>query len=443
MQTLKVQITGSGSELQGVGRLPDGRAVFVRGALPGETVLIELTREAPRFAEARLLEVIEASAERRESDCPYANRCGGCAARHMSYACSLALKRQRVLDALTRLGGVADAHVADTLPSPKLNRYRNKAEYALQFAHGQLQAGYCATGSHRVVDVDDCMLQHPLSVKALNWLRRDLPERACASHIKYLVTRVNRDGALCVVLCGDAPVQNEALQMAQALKRALPELESAHFCRLRQRPAHALDGACSCLLGPSTMNDRLLDLEFELSPQSFFQVNPEQTEVLYRLALDAAQLRPSMRLLDVYCGAGTISLAAAGMGAQVTGVEIVAPAVENAKRNARRNGLANRAHFICGDAAHETPRLIASGQRFDAAIIDPPRRGADAATLNALADAELARIVYVSCNPSTLARDVKLLCARGYALEWARPVDMFPWTEHVETVVLLCAALRN
>lgn len=437
MEPLKIQISGSGSEMQGVGRLPDGRAVFVRGALPGETVLVELTREAPRFAEARLLSVLEPSPERRDSACPHAGRCGGCAARHMSYACSLQLKRQRVLDALTRLGGVADARVTDTQPSPKCERYRNKAEYALQCAGGHVQAGYCAAGSHRVVDIDDCLLQHPLSVKALCWLRGALPQYACAGHIKYLVTRVNRDGVLCIVLCADAPVQDDARRLARAMKQALPALESAHFCRLKQRPAHALDGACSVLLGAATLTDQLLELEFELSPQSFFQVNAEQTEVLYRIALEAAQIRSGMRLLDVYCGAGTISLAAAKMGAQVVGVEIVAPAVENAKRNALRNNLAGRARFICGDAARETPRLIAAGQHFDAAIIDPPRRGADAATLNALADAGLARIVYVSCNPSTLARDVKLLCARGYTLDLVRPVDMFPWTEHVETVALM------
>ena len=437
MEPLKIQISGSGSEMQGVGRLPDGRAVFVRGALPGETVLVELTREAPRFAEARLLSVLKPSPERRDSACPHVGRCGGCAARHMSYACSLQLKRQRVLDALTRLGGVADARVADAQPSPKCERYRNKAEYALQYAGGHVQAGYCAAGSHRVVDIDDCLLQHPLSVKALCWLRGALPQYACAGHIKYLVTRVNRDGALCIVLCADAPVQDDARRLARAMEQALPALESAHFCRLKQRPAHALDGACSVLLGAATLTDQLLELEFELSPQSFFQVNAEQTEVLYRIALEAAQIRSGMRLLDVYCGAGTISLAAAKMGAQVVGVEIVAPAVENAKRNALRNNLAGRARFICGDAARETPRLIAAGQHFDAAIIDPPRRGADAATLNALADAGLARIVYVSCNPSTLARDVKLLCARGYTLDLVRPVDMFPWTEHVETVALM------
>jgi len=186
------------------------------------------------------------------------------------------------------------------------------------------------------------------------------------------------------------------------------------------------------------MEDELLGLRFKLSPQSFFQINPEQTEKLYQRALEAAGLgNPDMRVLDAYCGAGTITLAAARKAAYAVGVEIVAPAIENAKKNAVMNGLQKKTRFICADAAREIPRLIAAGERFDAAILDPPRKGADAALLNAIADVRIPRVAYVSCNPATLARDVKLLCARGYRLEWAQPVDMFPWTEHIECVTCL------
>jgi len=188
-----------------------------------------------------------------------------------------------------------------------------------------------------------------------------------------------------------------------------------------------------------TMQDTLLGLRFELSPQSFFQVNPEQTEILYTKALEAAMPNGSLdhRILDVYCGAGTITLAAAERASFAVGVELVPPAIENARRNAKMNGLEKKTRFICGDAAREIPRLIASGERFGAAIIDPPRKGADERVLGAMAHAGLPRIAYVSCNPSTLARDVKFLAAQGYRLEWAQPVDMFPWTEHVETAASL------
>ena len=433
----RILISGTGSEMQGVGRLADGRAVFVPGALPGEAVEIEIAREAKRFCEARLLRVIEPSPERIDSACPHADRCGGCAARHMRYAYSLELKRRRVIDALSRIGGVDAPVVFDAIGCANPERSRNKAEYAVEMRNGAIQAGCFERGSRRVLPIRDCLLQRPESVDALNWISDHLGEYGFAPHIRGLVTRVNRAGELTAVLSGDAPLGNGLQTFAAAMARDLPELISLHYCRLKPRPAHALDGSCTCVSGAQTMRDTLLGLTFELSPQSFFQVNPVQTEILYGKALEAAGIADGNRVLDAYCGAGTITLAAAARGARCIGVEIVAPAIENARRNAAANGLADRARFICGDAAREIPRLIAAGECFDAAILDPPRKGADAALLNALADAAIPRIAYVSCDPGTLARDVKLLRDRSYRLEWAQPVDMFPWTGHVETVALL------
>lgn len=432
-----IEITGTGSELQGVGRLADGRAAFVVGALPGERVEIEIVREAARYCQARLLRVIDASPERVESACPYYWRCGGCSARHMRYETSLRLKRQRVFDALSRLGGVQVPTVFETMGCDNADRSRNKAEYAVEFRGGVLHVGSLETQSHRVISLEDCLLQRCESVHALNWVQAHLTEYACVAHIRYLVTRVNRAGELAAVFSADAPVTDEVRRIAREMMAALPELRSVSLCRLKARPAHALDGACTHIAGCETLTDELLGMRFELSPQSFFQVNPPQAEALYRKALEAVEAGPGRRILDAYCGAGTITLAAAQRGARALGVEIVAPAIENARRNARRNGFEDRTCFVCGDAAREVPRRIAAGERFDAAILDPPRKGAEAALLNALASAKLPHIAYVSCNPSTLARDVKLLIERGYRFEWAQPVDMFPWTEHVETVVLL------
>ena len=327
--------------------------------------------------------------------------------------------------------------MSETIGCEAAERCRNKAEYALEMQGGRLRAGYFEARSHRVLPVEDCRLQRTESVRALNWIQAHLAEHACAGHIRGLVTRVNRAGEMMVVLCGDAPVQEGVNAVAQKMQADLPELKSVFFCRLKARPTHALDGVCSHVAGAQTLCDELLGLKFELSPQSFFQVNPVQTEALYRKALEAAGAGKGCRLLDAYCGAGTITLAAAQLGAQALGVEIVAPAIENARRNARRNGYEGRVRFVCADAAREIPRRIAAGERFAAAVLDPPRKGADPQLLEALAGAEIPRVAYVSCNPSTLARDVKILSARGYRLEWAQPVDMFPWTEHVETVVLL------
>ena len=433
----RVLITGVGSELQGVGRLADGRAVFVPGALPDEEVEIEVVRDAKRFCEARLLRVCAPSPERVEISCPHALRCGGCAARHMRYEYALQLKRRRVADALERIGGIAAPAVFETIGCADPERSRNKAEYAVELRDGVVRIGTQESRSHRVIPIEDCPLQRGESVRALNWLAAHLSEYSCAPHIRNLVTRVNRSGELAVVLSGVAHPQDELRGLAVAMSRDLPELISLHYCKLAQRPSHALDGVCTLVWGAPTMSDVLMGLRFELSPQSFFQVNPPQAEALYSKALEGAGIGEGTRLIDAYCGAGTITLAAAARGARCVGVEIVAPAIENARRNAACNRMADRARFLCGDAAREIPRLLARGERFDAAILDPPRRGADAALLRALAGADIPRVAYVSCDPGTLARDVKLLIELGYAFRWAQPVDMFPWTAHVETVVQL------
>ena len=442
MMMEKIRIHGAGSEMQGVGRLADGRAVFVPGALPGETAEIEITKDAARFCEGRLIRIISPSDERAESACPHYGVCGGCSARHMNYASTLRLKRQRVYDALSRIGGVQEPLVFDTIGCAEPERSRNKAEYAVEMKNGALKIGCFAAKSHRVIPVEDCLLQKRESIRLLNWMQANLAGYGCASRVRYLVTRVNRVGDMTVVISADAPVQGEVKRMAEKLMKALPEIKSLYFCKLKMRPSHALDGECLHISGERTMSDTLLGLEFELSPQSFFQVNPVQAEALYRKALEAAGLnqKQDVRILDAYCGAGTITLSAARCAQHALGVEIVPPAIENAKKNARRNGMENKARFICGDAAREIPRLISAGEHFDAVILDPPRKGADAALLNALADVKIPVVSYVSCNPSTLARDVKILCERGYRLEWAQPVDMFPWTEHVETAVRLVRA---
>lgn len=435
MKKETIRITGMGSEMQGVGRLTDGRAAFVPGALPDEEVEIAVTREASRFCEARMERVIATSAHRIAPACPYFAICGGCPALHMDYAYSLEMKRQRVFDALARIGGVDQPNVRAAIGDDQPFHYRNKAEYAVSMGADGLRIGCTAARSNRIIPIEDCLLQHPASLKVMRWMREHLPEYACANHVRNLVTRVNQRNEMSVTLSGDAPIERDLAGLAERLSADVPEVRSLHYCRLRARPAHALDGVCRKIRGREVLHDTLLGLDFALSPQSFFQINPHQTEKLYACALDV--IGENKRVLDVYCGAGTITLSAAKRGCRATGVEIVPPAIENAKKNAAANHLENAAGFICGDAAIEIPRLIANGKRFDAVILDPPRKGADARVLNAIASSGVSQIAYVSCNPSTLARDVKILAADGYRLEWAKPVDMFPWTEHVETIVLL------
>ena len=433
-------ITGTGSELQGVGRLADGRAVFVSGALLGERVRIEVTRCAQRFCEARLVEVLEASPMRRESDCLAYGRCGGCQARHMSYAETLRCKRQRVADALSRIGGLEAPVVRETIGCTDPERTRNKAEFPIgRDEDGRPIIGAYAAGSRSIIPLTDCLLQGELAAGALRWFSENLSGMRCADHLTCLVTRVNQRGRLMLTLCADAPILSDVRALVPRLTQALPELESLYLLKQNRRPAHALDGVCTHIWGAKTLEEELMGLTFALSPQSFFQVNSRQTERLYQCALEAAGLSDgcSARVLDAYCGVGTITLAAARLCAHAVGVEIVPPAIADARENARRNGLSEKTRFICADAGEEIPRLIARGERFDAAILDPPRKGAEEKLLNALIQAAPVRIAYVSCNPSTLARDAKILYQGGYQLEWAQPVDMFPWSGHVETVCLL------
>ena len=414
-----LRITGTGAQLEGVGRLADGRCAFVPFALPGEEVEIAIEKDAGRFVRARLLRVLSPSPQRVVADCPYYGQCGGCQARHMRYAYSLELKRQKVIDALERIGGFAAPKVLPAIGLEDPLRQRNKAEYPI--VSGKIGAFQLA--SRRIVPLQDCLLQHPRSVQALIWLSGQN-----LKGLSYLVTRVNRAGQLMVILCGALP---------HSPVSAFPDCDSFYYCHLRPHPAHALDGVCQYIAGEKTLCERLSGLEFSISPQSFFQVNSLQAERLYAAALDALELTGSETVLDAYCGAGTITLAAARRCKRAVGVEIVRPAVLDAQENARRNGLENSAQFFLGDAATQVPKLISEGMRFDAALLDPPRKGADERVLRAILHADAPRISYVSCDPATLARDLKFLCASGYRLAWAQPVDMFPFTGHVETVALL------
>ncbi len=439
---MQVAVTGIGSELQGVGRWADGRAAFVPGALPGEEVEAECLKEAERFVEARLLRVLAPSPCRKEPDCPYYGICGGCRGRHMTYGATLTYKRQIVEAALTRIGGIQFPRVLDTLGMEGApERYRNKAEYAVGPGEDGLpRVGFRAGGSADLVPIEDCLLQHPGSVAAARAVEDWMCEKRISAFdgrkgcVRGVVTRVNWRDEVMVILAVNGSLP-EADSLREALEKRVSGLKSLYELQSAPRPTHALDGRARLLWGEAALTDRLLGLRFRLAPQAFFQVNRTQTEALYRQALAAAGLTGREKVLDAYCGAGTISLAMAGTARQVTGVEIVPQAVENARENATLNGIHN-ARFLLGDAPKVIERLVREGERPDVVCVDPPRKGVDARLLDTLLAVAPPRIVYVSCNPATLARDVRRL-APAYRLEYAQPVDMFPWAEHVETVVLM------
>jgi len=423
-----VTITGAASELQGVGRL-GGRAVFVPGALPGEEVEIEIVREQERYMVARLNRVISPSPDRRAGDCRYASECGGCQARHMRYELSLQLKKQRVVDALQRIGGFPDPEVLDVLGMERPERCRNKAEYAI---HGD-RIGLRRVDGRNILPMEDCLLQKEGSVRAMLALRgwlRDHP----ATPLKYLVTRVSRAGEVMAVLSYEGGWDaSEAAQVVGALQ----EVKSVYGCRLWPRHAHALDGECRLISGGAALQDGLGGIGFTLAPKTFFQVNPSQVEALYQTVLDFAGLTGRELVVDAYCGAGSIALYMAKHAARVVGVEVAPETVRDARENARRAGLSGKAEFAQGRAEALLPEMLKKGLKPDVVVVDPPRKGLDGALTKALTEAAPPRVVYVSCDPGTLARDLKLLREGGYALPKVQPVDMFPWTAHVETVCLM------
>ena len=420
-------ITGAASELQGVGRL-DGRAVFVPGALPGETVEIEIVKEQERYMVARLLRVLSPSPDRCAGDCRYAQECGGCQARHMTYELSLALKKQRVVDALQRIGGFPEPFVADTLGMAQPERCRNKAEYAI---NGD-KIGLRRVDGRSILPVEDCLLQKEGSVRAMRALRGWLKSHP-STPLKYLVTRVSRAGEVMAILSYEGGW--DASEAARAVSCA--EVKSVYGCRLRPGHAHALDGECRLIAGDAALKDELGGIGFTLAPQTFFQVNPTQVEALYKTALDFAGLTGRELVVDAYCGAGSIALYMARHAARVVGIEILPEAVRDARENAKRAGLSGKAEFFPGRVEAALPEMLRKGLKPDVVVVDPPRKGLDGALTKALVEAAPPRIVYVSCDPGTLARDLKLLREGGYFLRKVQPVDMFPWTAHVECVALM------
>jgi len=266
-----IHIDGIGSQLQGVGRLPDGRAVFVPGAIPGETVNAQITQDKGRFCEASLCAVMEVSPDRVNPDCPQTGLCGGCQGRHMRYERTLKLKAQIVRDALSRIGGVSDPEVLPTLGCADPNRTRNKAEYPIAPQDEEMVIGAYARGSRSIIPLEDCLLQKDESVRALRAVAECLHLMGGARHLKYLVTRISRVGELMLVFCADAPILPEIERLSPALFKQLPKLVSLFFCQLNRRPTHALDGRCTRVGGKALLTDRLMGLEFELSPQAFFR----------------------------------------------------------------------------------------------------------------------------------------------------------------------------
>lgn len=434
----EAEVTGLTSEGAGVCRIC-GRAVFVPRAIPGERWRIRIVKVTKTAVYGRGEELLSASPERVEPACPNFGRCGGCSFLHMSYKAELRYKLERVNDAFKRIGGL-ELCAERIIGSETVEGYRNKSIVAVGEAENGPVAGFYRSGSHDIVPVERCLLQSDeasaCARAVTGWMKRR-GVRAGSGGVRHVYTRRARDGAaLCCVVTGRRFSPALARTLVESLRRGCPGLVGVVECLNRSESNTVLAGEFRTLWGSSTLTDVLCGSEFELSPQAFYQINPPQAERLYELAVDYALPEPGGTVLDLYCGAGTISLALARRAGQVIGAEIVPEAVENARRNAARNGIGN-AEFICADAGDAARLLSERGIRPDAIVVDPPRKGMSEEALRQVAKMQPKRIAYVSCDPATLARDLKRLTELGYVPQKAVAVDMFPKTAHVETVVLL------
>ena len=432
-------IEGYASGGEGVARI-GGMAVFVKGVLRGERAEVFIEHIGHSAAWGRVERLLEPSPARTEPDCPYYGTCGGCQFRHMAYAEELEAKRRRVEDALRRIGG-ADLPVPVIHGAEHTERYRNKVQ--LPVADGAI--GYYAGRTHRVVDIADCLLQPEADTACRaavkGWMEEfHVPaydERTGRGLVRHLFLRTNRgrETLCCLVINGKKLPHGE--ELVSALRAAAPKLAGVVLSVNTRKTNVILGQEYRTLWGRDWLEEELCGHTFRLSVPSFFQVNRAQTEVLYRRALDFAALTGEETVVELYCGIGTISLTLAERAKRVTGVEVVPQAVEDARGNARRNGLEDKTRFECGDAAGLAAELEREGVRPEVVVVDPPRKGLAPEVVDTIARMAPGRVVYVSCDPATLARDVKRFAGLGYGPVRAEAVDLFPRTAHVETIMLL------
>jgi len=434
-----VTIEGYGEGGMGVARI-DGRVVFVHGALRGEKCRVLILKTLKSVAFAKVLEVLEPSSERITPDCPYFPRCGGCTYRHIRYEEELRLKKQRVQDNLSRIGG-SDVTVEEILGAQDTLRYRNKAQYPVS-KDGAV--GFYRARTHEVIECEHCLLVKPEADAAAEALREYMQSCRVAGYdektgrglVRHLYIRSNAAGEslVCVLVNGDKLPKEDRL--VTLLRDACPKCTGIVLGTNTKKGNVILGDRYRTLWGSDRLEDTLCGKTFRLSVPSFYQVNRVQAERLYAKAIEFAGLTGQETVLDLYCGAGTITLALSDHAKKVLGAEIVPEAIDDARENAARNGVKN-AEFFCGDASDVAKKLARENLRPDVITVDPPRKGLAADVVESIAEMQPQRVVYVSCDSATMARDVKRLADLGYTAQRACAVDMFPRADHVETVVLL------
>ncbi|KXG42646.1 23S rRNA (uracil(1939)-C(5))-methyltransferase RlmD [Tepidibacillus decaturensis] len=443
-QTIEMEFTGLGHNGEGVGKY-QGYTLFVSGALPGEIAKVKITKTNKNYGFARLLQVIKPSPDRVKPTCSIYEQCGGCQLQHLSYKGQLDQKRKIVQDNLERIGKIEDVTIHPTLGMENPWNYRNKSQVPFAEREGGLVAGFFAKGTHEVIDMKKCVIQQEANDRMVQDVRRIAEELGISAYnevthtgiLRHVVSRVGANtGELMLILVTSRKDFPKKEQLVEKILEEIPELTSL-VQNINEERTNVILGLKSITLwGRNVIYDTIGDIKFAISPRSFYQVNPEQTKVLYDKALEYAELTGEEIVIDAYCGIGTISLFVAQRAKHVYGVEIIPEAIKDAKRNAEINEIEN-VTFEVGAAEKVIPKWVEQGIKADVVVVDPPRKGCDEALLQTIIELKPKRMVYVSCNPSTLARDLRVLEDGGFKTVEVQPVDMFPQTSHVETVCLL------
>lgn len=443
-----LNIVAQGYEGEGIAKIDDTYPVFIEGALKGETVKAKIIKVKKSFAYGKLIEIIEPSPERCEPQCGVYKRCGGCRIQHTTYKEQLSFKWERVKDCIGRIGKLDESLVKFPLGMEEPWRYRNKVQLPIGLVNGELKIGFFAPRSHEIIDMETCLIQDEVADKVVEltrqWIKKhnirpynvdgEYDENGVLRHIMIRRGFTTNEVMVVVVTNGEKLPYKE--EFVQSMVDNIPGIKSIVQNINSKKTNVILGETCTTLWGADTISDYIGDFKFNISPLSFFQVNPIQTEVLYSKALEYAKLTGNEEVFDAYCGTGTITLFLSQKAKRVYGVEIIPQAIENAWINAKENDVDN-VEFFVGESEVVIPDLIDKGIKADVVMVDPPRKGCDKKLLDAISNIDAKKIVYVSCDPSTLARDLAILEENGYNTLEVQPVDMFPHTSHIECCSLL------
>lgn len=443
-----LDIVSQGYEGEGVAKI-DSYPIFIEGALKGEKVKVKIVKVNKNFAYGKLLEVIEKSEGRVEPKCKYFKKCGGCKLQHMNYETQLDFKWERVKDCIKKIGGLSEDLVEYPIGMEENPyKYRNKVQLPIGMDKSKPVLGFYAPRSHDIIDIEECLIQeedaNKISKITREWIEEfnimpafvdgKFNKKGLLRHV--MIRKGFKTGEVMVVIVATRKDLKHINELIKKLEFHVEGLKSVVLCVNAKDTNVILTPECYTLWGEDYIQDYIGDFKFNISPLSFFQVNPMQTEVLYNKALEYAELTGKETVFDAYCGTGSITLFLSQKAKKVYGVEIVEPAIINARENAKMNNVSNTEFFV-GKSEEVIPKLIKEGVKADVIVVDPPRKGCDIKLLKAIGETKPERVVYVSCDPSTLARDLKILDELGYKTEKVQPVDMFPQTAHIENIAKL------